>query len=135
MKILVMVVIFTGIVSQYGPGRMESNLAVRQEGHTAYTPPQDLSPYDGFIAVNDCSDIGNVYYVRPLGCEICSWERFLAVDCSGHVETTLWMNANDIFGEIGHASVERFSKYLGKDMTGKGIPVMIAVEEWRWLMN
>jgi len=132
MKVLTLIIIFTGIVSQYGPGRMESNLATRQAGLTAYTPPQDLSRYDGFIAVNDCADIGTVYYIRPLECEICAWERFLAVDCSGHAETTRWMNKYKIFGEIGYKSVERFSDYLGKDMTGRGIPVMIAVEEWRW---
>ena len=132
MKALTLVIIFTGIVSQYGPSRMESNLAVRQAGHTAYTPPHDLSSYHGFIAVNSCADIGKLYYVRPLNCPDCRWERFLAVDCSGHEETTWWMNINDIFGEIGYASVERFSDYLDKDMTDRGIPVEIAVETKRW---
>lgn len=66
-----------GKASQYAEGVMPRVVGLRQEWGQL---PKDVSMYDGFIAVRECSDIGKTYYVRPAGAK--KWERVLAADCA-----------------------------------------------------
>lgn len=110
-----------GIASQYAPGVMEKTIAVRQiPGKTAYTVPQDLSKYDGFIAMESCAELGNEYYVKPV--ESIQWELFLVVDCSGHSSTSEWMKRNNIIIEVDYETAKRW------DTVGNGIQVEMAVK-------
>lgn len=115
----VLVLLMIGIASQYAPGVMERTIAVRQQGHTAYTVPSDLSRYDGFIAMESCSQLGNEYYLRPVGTE--KWELFLVVDCSGHNSTSNWMKRNNIIVEVDYNTAKRWGT------VGRGIEIELAV--------
>ena len=112
-------ILLTGIASQYGPGRMDSVIALRQiPGRTAYTITQDLSIYAGFMAMESCAELGNEYYVKPVTAE--TWELFLVTDCSGDAETTEWMQRNNIIIEIDYKTAERW------ETVGRGIAVQVA---------
>jgi hypothetical protein len=115
----VLVILLIGIASQYSPGVMERTIAVRQRGRTAYTVPTDLSRYDGFIAMESRKQLGNEYYLRPVGTE--QWELFLVVDCSGHSSTSAWMKRNNIIAEVDYETAKRWGTI------GKGIEIELAV--------
>ena len=117
----VMLIILVGIASQYAPGVMDKTIAIRQiPGKTAYTVPQNLSKYNGFIAMESCVELGNEYYVKPV--ESTTWELFLVVDCSGHSTTSDWMKRNNIIMEVDYNTAVRW------DTVGKGIPVEMAIK-------
>lgn len=105
--VLALTMVTTGIASQYAPGKMQSVIHVRQTRSTSYTPPQDLSRYDGFIAMESCAELGNEYYIKPDDPQY-DFELFLVVDCSGHSETTQWMLHNNIIAEIDYGTAERW---------------------------
>jgi len=113
--ILVFAVIASGTASQYGRGRMESTIAVRRTGRTAYTVPAILpANLDGFVAVEDCSRLGNIVYyqvVDPMSdCfPTCPVEKFLIVDCSGHQSTSAWMKRNTILCEVDYNTAIRWA--------------------------
>lgn len=115
----VLVLLMIGIASQYAPGVMERTITVRQQGHTAYTVPSDLSRYAGFVATESCKDLGDEYYLRPVGTE--EWELFLVVDCSGHNSTSSWMKRNNIIVEVDHNTAKRWNTI------GRGIEIELAV--------
>lgn len=113
--ILVFMVVASGTASQYGQGRMESVIAVRRAGRTAYTVPSVLpANLDGFVAVEDCSRLGNIVYYQVVdpksdcfpGCPV---EKFLIVDCSGHQSTSTWMQRNAILCEIDYNTAVRWA--------------------------
>ena len=113
--ILVFVVIASGTASQYGRGRMESTIAVRRAGRTAYMVPAILpADLDGFVAVEDCSRLGNIVYYQVIdpksdcfpGCPV---EKFLIVDCSGHKSTSDWMKRNTILCEVDYNTAIRWA--------------------------
>ena len=115
----VFLILLTGIASQYAPNKMASVIAVRQiPGKTNYLVQQDLSEYDGFIAMESCAELGNEYYLRPI--DVNDWELFLVVDCSGHAETTDWMTRNNIIVEVDYNTAVRWST------VGRGIQVELA---------
>ncbi len=61
---------------------MSRVISVRQAGLTAYGLPETLPEgIDGFIAVLDCPEIGNIWNIRHQGS--IWWERFLVTDCAG----------------------------------------------------
>jgi hypothetical protein len=71
--------------------------------------PQDVSAYDGFIAVLECDDIGKEYWLRPVGSE--AWTWVLAVDCASKSDRQSdvddrsgyeWMIDGALCCEIGH---------------------------------
>jgi len=99
-------VLLAGWASQYGPGVMESVIRVRQAGRTAMTLPMELPETDGYVAMVECDRIGDVVYLRPLGDEV--FESFLVVDCSGHAETTDWMERNNILVEVDYETALRW---------------------------
>ena len=106
-QVLLAITLLTGVASQYAPGKMQSVINVRQTRSTSYTPPQDLSKYDGFIAMESCSELGKEYYIKPNDPQY-DFELFLVVDCSGHSETTQWMLHNNIIAEIDYGTAERW---------------------------
>ena len=55
---LILVPGIQGRASQYAPGVMQKVIANRQDWGQI---PQDLSKYDGFIAVQECDNIGKEY--------------------------------------------------------------------------
>jgi hypothetical protein len=105
----------TGWASQYGNGGvMEATIEAQQDmGHI----PQDLSGYDGFVAVLDCARVGDTVYMRPSNQAV--WERFMVVDCacSCHPSTIAWMQDNNIIAEVDYQTAERW------ETVGSGIRV------------
>ena len=115
----IFLILLTGIASQYAPNKMEQVIAVRQiPGKTAYTITQDLTAYDGFIAMQDCNELGNEYYLRPINTT--NWELFLVTDCSGHTETSNWMRRNNIIVEVDYETAKRW------ETIGNGIEIELA---------
>jgi len=125
---LILAVVATGVASQYGPGRMESNIAIRQAGLTSKNLPSALPAVHGYVAGRYAEDIGKIVYLRPAGCEDCRFERFLIADCSGSDETLRWMLRGDILFEMGHESVLRWGEKLDRNLIGRGIKIEVAVE-------
>lgn len=120
----IFLILLTGTASQYAPGKMESVITVRQiPGKTNYLVPQNLTQYDGFIAMESCAELGNEYYLRPVGID--NWELFLVVDCSGHTETTDWMTVNNIIVEIDYNTAVRWGTvdYGIKVELAKKVPI------------
>lgn len=105
LKLIMLVMLMQGTLSQYAPGVMQRVIHTRQAGLTAHKLPADLSAYDGFVAVEDCSQVGKEVYLRPKGGE---WELFLIADCSGHTATSQWMQRNNIIGEVDYETAVRW---------------------------
>ena len=122
---LVLLVLTVGTLSQYAPGKMEVVVRVRQAGRTARHLPADLPEVDGYLAVLDCAEIGEVWtlrYCSPGGA--CVIERFLVVDCAGDEETRNWMRRDNILGEIDGATAARWG------VVGRGVPDVERVIVW-----
>ena len=95
--------------SQYAPGVMERVVEYRIRNHSL--PDSTVEPV-GYIAVIDCAEIGNVWWLRPADSSLL-FMPFQVADCSGHAATTAWMQRNNIqveleykwavaFGTVGH---------------------------------
>ena len=123
LALLASLTILSGGASQYAPGVMAQVIANRQAGLAAPTLPAELPSVDGFIAVVDCAEIGNIWYVRPPDGD---WERHLVADCAGPELRTdgltggEWMRANNILIEISASTAE------GWGVAGRGIKVEVA---------
>lgn len=102
--LLVFVLVASGWASQYAPGRMEEVIRVRQTRATAMPLPADLPAVDGYIAVLDCAQIGQVWYLR-YGETV---EAFLVVDCAGDAATRAWMERNGILVEVDAQTAQRW---------------------------
>ena len=101
--------------SQYGNGGvMTATIEAQQEMNHI---PLDLSGYDGFAAVLDCTMVGDTVYIRPTN--QAAWERFMVVDCACacHPATIAWMKDNNIMVEVDYQTAERW------DTVGAGIRV------------
>lgn len=95
------VLVVSGWASGYADGVMDATVAYRMENNYWYSPP----PYDwyqvaGYIAVNDCTRVGETAtLVDPDGHE---W-RVLVSDCGGDEGPDMgaaWMTANHIVAEL-----------------------------------
>jgi len=116
------VVMMTGTASQYAPGAMESVIRVRQAGLTRYSLPQEIPAYvDGFIAVEECDRIGETVVVVYKGFV----ETMMVADCSGHAETSSWMERNNILMEVGYETALRWG------IVGRGAKVAVVTEIYR----
>ena len=109
--------------SQYARSVFDRVVAVRQAGRTAKDLPTPLPDVDGFIAVADCDQIGDIWALRPVG--QVWWETFLVADCSGHATTTGWMTKNRIIAEVDYETALRWNT------VGKGIKVEVRALEKR----
>lgn len=108
--------IIYGWCSQYDPGVMEAVIRTRQAGWTAMRLPVSLPEVSGYIAVQDCREIGNIVWMRKLGDD--KWESFLVVDCAGKQDGGYeWMEQNNIIAEIDGETAKRW------DVVGKGFNV------------
>jgi len=107
--------------SQYGPGVMERVIANRVSGRTAHDLPQYPPAADGWIAVQNCNRIGEMWELRPVGQQ--EWESFLVVDCSGHVSTTEWLTENNIAVEVDYQTAVRWNAV--------GERIQVEVREWK----
>lgn len=117
MNLLTMLTVFylcsTGWLSQYAEQPTSEVLANRQvQGRTAYTLPANWQSFDGFIAMRDCGELGNVYRLNVDG----QLMTILVFDCSGHQSTSDWMTRNNILGEIDYWSALKLGRL------GRGIP-------------
>lgn len=93
-----------GYASQYAVGVMDRVIAYRQSVDEI---PDDLSRYDGFVAVMHAADIGREYLIRPVDAH--RWERFLAVDCAATNDgTRSWMTRNNVLVEVDAETAERW---------------------------
>ena len=125
---LILAVVATGVASQYGPGRMESNIAIRQAGLTSKNLPHTLPAVHGYVAGRYAEDIGKIVYIRPTECADCRFERFLIADCSGSAETLEWMLDGNILFEIDYNSVLRWEGLLDRNLIERGVKIEVAIE-------
>ena len=115
MKPILCFLILFGRASQYAPGVMDSVIAARQSGRTAYSIPAQLPIVDGYVAVADCERIGSIISVRVAGTE--KWERFLVADCASKNDRQSdtdprsgyqWMTDGNVLVEVDHGTAERW---------------------------
>jgi hypothetical protein len=88
---------------------MENVIRIRQAGLTAKSLPIDLPSVDGFLAVVDCNEVGNLVVAHAEQKD----ETFLIVDCTGDETTTRWMGRNNVIGEIDGETAKRW-QVVGK---------------------
>jgi hypothetical protein len=103
MQFLLVLSILTGWASQYSPGIMQEVINNRQAWEQI---PEDLSAYDGFVAVLDCAKIGDEVMLKPEHSS--TWEKFLVVDCAGE-DAVDWMQSNNILVEVDYSTAKRWN--------------------------
>lgn len=97
-----------GWASAYAEGVFEATVEYRMEHGLWFTPP----PYDwyqvaGYIAVNDCTRVGEMAtLIDPGGNE----HEVLVSDCGGSDGGSAWMSANNIVAELDWKLWQRLSK-------------------------
>ncbi len=95
------------LASQYSPGVMTQVVYNRQNGHAWVSLPAELPHTDGYIAVVDCDQLGEVWWLRPVGAG--DWESFLVVDCAHpHKSGGAWMLRHNIGVEVDHETAQRW---------------------------
>ncbi len=112
-----------GWASQYAKGVFPRVVQLRQRWGQL---PKDLSIYDGFVATSQCSEIGDVVWLRPLGSK--GWETFLVADCASRTDSRWqdglsgheWMTAYGILVEIDFRTAAKW------ETLGRGIRVELA---------
>jgi hypothetical protein len=114
-----------GYVSRYDAGVFQSVIEVRIERGYGYVPP-DWQSYDGYLAVLDCSTVGQEVWARPG--KGYPFERLLIADCAGDASTVYWFTVNGIVGELDY---ETFFRWVDAGyMTEKGLTVELRPVEW-----
>jgi hypothetical protein len=84
--------------SQYAPGVMERVVEWRERhGQLLDSTVEPV----GFIAVRDCDEIGNIWWLRQADSSS-YFLPFQVADCSGHKTTTEWMTRNNIQVELSY---------------------------------
>jgi len=112
--------IFVGGASQYAPGVMDRVVELRQKWGQL---PDDLSQYDGAVAVPECLNIGTDLWCRPVGSK--TWEHFIAADCGSKSDSREsdglsgweWMVTHNMLIEVDYETAVRW------DTVGKMIEV------------
>ena len=122
-KAVIIATLLSGWASQYAPNVMDRVVRVRQSGRTAMDLPTSLPAVDGFVAMEDCAMVGEIVFIRPKGES--HWDSFLVADCSGHAETSAWMERNNILVELGYNSAKRY------DTIGRGLEIELMLLEER----
>lgn len=87
-----------GYASAYAPGVMDATVRYRLDHDLWWQPPpRDWYTVHGYIATNDCRQVGHVMtLVAPDGREY----RVLVADCGGNDGGAAWMAANNIVAEL-----------------------------------
>ena len=105
-----------GWASAYAEGVMDATVAARMEhGYWFTEPPHDWYQAAGFIAVNDCTRVGEMAtLVDPGGRE---W-RVLVADCGGAEANggAAWMTANNIVAELDAGLWQRLTAAHGRPL-------------------
>jgi hypothetical protein len=100
---------YSGYFSQYDQSPTDGTIEYHQD--ISGRLPQDLSAYAGVVAVKDCSLVGSdawIWIMDSRANMAYAWLPVKVFDCSGHAETTEWMEQNNIIGELGY--------YLARDL-------------------
>ena len=89
--------------------------------------PQDLHSYAGVVAVADCSLVGSDAWVYITDSRATAeyryrWLPVKVFDCSGHSQTTEWMNQNNILGELGYYLAQKIGIYRNGGIEGRFLP-------------
>ncbi len=73
-----------GQAAYYNPGVFKQVVAIRQAGWTANPLPEKLPPVIGFVARQDCSEIGQLVWMchESEGCK----GPYLVADCANRIE-------------------------------------------------
>jgi hypothetical protein len=82
--------------------------------------PLDLSPYDGVIAVLDCSLVGQEAWISV---EDSDWLSVIIFDCAGDTETVEWMKSGNVIGELSYHLAEELGTL------GRGVPGELSLSE------
>ena len=87
---------------------MRQVLENRQNGTAWVSLPDNVPRTDGYIAVLDCDELGNIWWVQnPQG----QWESMLVVDCACPGDgTTEWMIENNVALEIDYQTALRWDR-------------------------
>lgn len=96
-----------GQAAYYNPGRFEQVVAVRQAGWTANPLPEELPPVIGFVARQDCSEIGQLLWIchESEGCQ----GPYLTADCANRIENHhKVMKRKNIVVETDYAAAARW---------------------------
>ncbi len=129
--------ILSGIASQYGPGRMESTIRVRQAGRTSRNLPTPLPEADVYFAAIDCRDVGNWFLIRPADLDEAGqphpWESAYATDCAGLADGGIGFM---LFNRHTPMSLWQANLWLDRVHTGEYQPVIVAEVDYptavRW---
>lgn len=111
-----------GYLSAYADGMMHHQVVYRQGAGQA--PHNAYELYDTFIAVSDCSLIGDVWFLRPVDEDgrKGEWVRALVVDCAGDIPTVEWLETNRILAEVDWQTWQEWQPFRGK--RGLGVEVV-----------
>jgi len=103
-----------GYASAYAPGVFENVVAYRLENRLwRNIPPSEWIYADGYIATNDCSQVGLMaVLVDPAGNE----HRVLIADCGGDDGGAAWMTKNRVVAELDWALWERLTAAHGRPL-------------------
>ncbi len=129
--------LLAGIASQYGRGRMEATIRVRQTGKTAYDLPTPLPQADVYFATLDCRDVGAWFEIRRAGMDESGapypWESAYATDCAGLTDGGIGYM---LFNRHTPMSRRTAEEWLRRVHTGEYKPVIVAEVDYetavRW---
>lgn len=106
----------TGWASAYAPGVMESTVEYRfTHGVWWHTPPRNWYEVAGYIATNDCAQVGQTMtLIDPAGRAY----RVLVADCGGPGDGVgaSWMTANRIVAELDWRLWQRLTDEHGRPL-------------------
>ena len=103
-----------GWASAYAPGVMEATVAARMEhGYWFTPPPRNWYEAAGYVAVNDCTRVGEMAtLIDPGGRE---W-RVLVADCGGADGGSDFMTRNNIIAELDARLWQRLTAEHGRPL-------------------
>ncbi len=96
--------------SQYGQEPTDGTMEYRR---SVGDIPLDMSPYDGVLAVEDCSRIGDVAWINIDD----RWRHVMAFDCLGRDEDN-WMQEKNIIAELGFYLARKADIEVGRGVRG-----------------
>ena len=104
----------TGYASAYAPGVMESTVEYRfTHGVWWHTPPRNWYEVAGYIATNDCAQVGQTMtLIDPAGRAY----RVLVADCGGDDGGAEFMTRNNIVAELDWRLWERLTDEHGRPL-------------------
>lgn len=111
---LPIIIIITSLASQYSPGTAQQVIENRQSGNAWASLPRVLPETDGYIAVQECGELGDIWWIQNPLTDV--WESFLVIDCSmpaGTDGTIEWMKENDIAMEVDYETAVRWETVGG----------------------